>query len=760
MRVKNSDSSATWLVPKAAPQSELASAPASVAAVASQAQAPKWSPTPSLGVKRLVDAGPVVSAAAAMTAQHFLALRGDAARTLAGASLTNEVGAAMQLAPNHEPATPAQTEQLNDGSWPFYSGSPALAVKTVTDSISALAGQQPVHLACLPLTFSDPKSQKTLTLPLFRVDNADGTTRGFVDTSGRQYSTFSAWKAENTLPPGEVTYPANGHLVSKGDGQPMLVSEATVSTIDTTREHVIDWVEKAGLVGGFVVGAAALIGVGGVVVPLAGAALALGFGGKAVAGLVDAARHHESLNPLTSASARGNWLTAGASLVGLGAGAAATVAVRELASAGQVASVVGRAAPALGVSAEALGATQTVVGAVDLAHDWSAMSVKDRMLATSQLVFFGALTAKSASQAGGLQNLYSLAQTKARLEAAARPVVQRQVTAKEEAAAEAPLSPEQRLGRLTTLTGLAATDRAQLDAMVSGTNARSRRARAALVALTQTSAFNDATPAVQLAQVRQAFKASAPELVAEDVSSKLRTTVLKSTTRSKPVQLKAFNWEVRGLSRAPATRVDLTVRGHTVPVYSPVDGKFANSAGKQLVSHSHQDLIDALSMMPLEALERVKDIRLSPVPNPMDAHWAKLYNNPEMTSYMTCGKDGAVTVFPWKRTAASSPKDLATNMMHEIGHQWSMSAWGENFSRGRSAAWTKWAQAMKDDGLSPSTYGDNDVAEDVAESSALRASLLSHPELLDEYRRLFPHRFAILDDFFSTDAQRPRPRPR
>lgn len=756
MRVNGSDSAATWSTQKATKQSEPATAPTlASSAPASQTRAAKWSPTPGLGVKRVADAGPLVPTAAAMTAQHFLTLRGDVARPLTGASLTNEVGAAMQLAPNHEPATPAETAQLNDGSWPFYSGSQADAVKAVTDSIAALASQQQAHVACLPLTFTDPKSQKTLAIPLFRVDNADGTTRGFVDTQGRQYATFSAWKAENTLPPGEVTYPANGHLVSKGDGQPMLVSEATVSTIDTTHERVVDWVEKVGMVGGFVVGAAALVGVGGIVVPIAGAALALGFGGKAVAGLVDAARHHESLNPLTSAAARGNWLTAGASVVGLGAGAAASVAVRELASAGQVASVVGRAAPVLSVSAEALGATQTAVGAADLVRDWPAMSVKERMLATSQLVFFGALTAKSASQAGGVQNLYSVAQTKARLEAAARPVAQRSVTAEKEAP---PSTAVQRPSVPANLKGLGATERAQLEAMVSGTNVRSKRAREALAALTQTAAFTSATPAEQFAQVRQAFKKAAPQLVAEDVSSKLRTTVLKSTTRSEPVQLKAFNWEVRGLSRAPATRVDLTVRGHTVPVYSPIDGKFANAAGKRLVSHSHQDLIDALSMMPLEVLERVKDIRLSPVPNPMDAYWGKLYNNPEMTSYMTCGKDGAVTVFPWKRSAPSSPKDLATNMMHEIGHQWSMSAWGENFSRGRSPAWTKWAQAMKDDGLSPSTYGDNDVAEDVAESSALRASLLSHPDLLDEYRRLFPHRFAILDDFFSTDANRPRPR--
>lgn len=342
--------------------------------------------------------------------------RGDTPRELRGTGLINELGTALLLQPNHEPSSSSDRQQLESGNWAFFTGSELEAIETVRASIVELAGhKEPVRVAALPLLLTDPETKKSVQLPLFRVDGVDGETLGFVDNLGRQYRTIELWREYNKVPAGQLTWPVNGHLTAEADGLPKTVTENSHAVIDTTLEHVADWAEKIGTVAGFVVGGAALVGVGGIAIPIAGAALAIGFGGKAVLGLVDAEKHGETLNPVKSSEARANWLTAAASLAGLGASAGTVAAVREVVTAGKVTGALGRAAPQLVVAGQGLGTVQVADGSVDLARHWSEMSWKDRMYATSQLAFFGGLTAHSAKQAGGLKNLYSVKAVRAQL---------------------------------------------------------------------------------------------------------------------------------------------------------------------------------------------------------------------------------------------------------------------------------------------------------------------------------------------------------
>lgn len=339
----------------------------------------------------------------------YLHQRGDAARKLQGFALGAEVGAALQLRPNHIPRTPFDEALLERGAWPFYQGDAAATIRTVTEALKELAGgREPVALAVLPVVYVEPESKVVRQVALFRVDGEAGEPLGFVDESGRRYASLAAWREENSLPPGRIVYPADGHLKPGPDGRTLTVDEATHATVDTPLEHVFLWLDRIGTVAGFAVGAAVLLGTGGVLVPVAGALLAVGYGGRAALNLLDAHEHGESLNPLESERARADWLTLGASVTGLGGSAATVSAARQFAASGSVTSSLGRSAPLLNVTAQLAGTAQATDSAVLLARRWDEMTVEDRMLVASQLAFFGAGTVRQGVRVGGIANLYSL----------------------------------------------------------------------------------------------------------------------------------------------------------------------------------------------------------------------------------------------------------------------------------------------------------------------------------------------------------------
>jgi hypothetical protein len=134
------------------------------------------------------------------------------------------------------------------------------------------------------------------------------------------------------------------------------------------------------------------------------------------------------------------------------------------------------------------------------------------------------------------------------------------------------------------------------------------------------------------------------------------------------------------------------------------------------------------------------------LPNPADAAWGKQYGIDDFRSYMKCGANGEITIFP---TDTDNVGTLAVSMMHELGHQWSLAAWGE----GNSPEWKAWKAAGKADGINVSNYATVHHDEDLAETSALYESTRHDPVRSAHYRNLFPNRFAILDTVLADDVQ-------
>jgi hypothetical protein len=302
-----------------------------------------------------------------------------------------------------------------------------------------------------------------------------------------------------------------------------------------------------------------------------------------------------------------------------------------------------------------------------------------------------------------------------------------------------------------SLKGLPAVDRRQLEVIATGTNPLSRRAREHLAPLLSKPGFQDQAPEVRLRQVRAGFNKAMAEVAPGDAPE------LQKGRRTSPGRIgtstivKDFDFEIEGFrDKTPAKRTELHVNGRMVPVYSPPDGKFSTARGAtELISHSLEDIARALSLLLPEDLARVKDVRLSPVPNPEDSMWAKLYKEKDFTSYMNAGPDGVITVFPWKpeRSTDYSARGLGADMMHELGHVSSNGKWGPGRGAGRQREWTQWQDAMKADGVQVSVYARASIEEDLAETDALRKLANSGPYSA-ELRALLPHRMAMLDRHF------------
>lgn len=179
---------------------------------------------------------------------------------------------------------------------------------------------------------------------------------------------------------------------------------------------------------------------------------------------------------------------------------------------------------------------------------------------------------------------------------------------------------------------------------------------------------------------------------------------------------------------------ELVIDGQRVRLAAPADRRFDPPQ-----QHTVEEVARALAGLPESSRTRITSVTLSPVANPDDAFWAKTYGLPEMTSHMSVGTDGAVTVYP--STRARTAEHLAMSLLHESGHAWSFERWGTDTT---APAWKPWADAVEADVVRVSTYGNAHLSEDVAEATALYQSIRGTP-LFEEYRALYPARFAILD---------------
>jgi hypothetical protein len=235
-----------------------------------------------------------------------------------------------------------------------------------------------------------------------------------VDDQGREYQDLQDWKDNNKLPPGRVSYFADGQIGSAPDGRPNLVTENTHAVVDTAGEHVQSWAGKilpwVGLAAGAVLiasGFGAPIGAG-LVAASAAATIGVSAYGlyQGYDTLNDRATHGQSWTDLRDSEVRNAYFGMTADALGILAvgsmlrvgrsGLRMISSAEEMTTAGRVANISSQYADtaAMGNS----GAT--------LAIDWEKMTPEQRWTMGAQMGFWGLMTGASAQRNGGLGNLY------------------------------------------------------------------------------------------------------------------------------------------------------------------------------------------------------------------------------------------------------------------------------------------------------------------------------------------------------------------
>ncbi len=354
---------------------------------------------------------------------RYLELRGDTPRELSGSALTNEIGIAMGFMPNRQPVDAGEQAQLDRGEFAFFQGDELVAIQQVRDQIVGIGGEN-ARVTTLPIVYDSPETGLPVTLPLFRVEDGNGNLR-FVDHVGRRYDNFGDWRDNNTLPPGTMSFPSDGHLAAGGNGKPRFETANTPETPDTFWENYGRPVARGLAIGlGVAGGIVLIVGTGGLAAVGMGAAAAattMTVAGGAVAAstaygmyeggavLHDRATHGQSLS-LDDPQARAAWLGFGASALtfatlGTGALARATTPFAATMNQGSTAANLARYT---GVAAQYADTAAMANLGWDLARNWDQMSGGERLMAAAQFGFWGTATGIAARQAGGVRNLYGV----------------------------------------------------------------------------------------------------------------------------------------------------------------------------------------------------------------------------------------------------------------------------------------------------------------------------------------------------------------
>ncbi len=352
---------------------------------------PEWDEALFTQTEHIFDNAEVAQAIAAPRFAQF-AGRGDAPQVLSGTDLENTIGTAFGYpAQIPEDETPEEAEQreaaLANGDYSYFQGEPAEEqVQLVADAIREVGGPDP-SVTVLPVQFGSAETG-VVDLPLFRVTDSSGAER-YVDNEGRTYDSFEDWKTENNLPPGNMVYPRDGHLTAEGTSE----SSATPDTVDTVGEHVVAALDDAALVGGLIAGGAAILGTGGLAVPLVGGAATAWATYRGADVLIDRAEHGQSLS-LSDPAARAAWLNTAAGALSFVASGAQAVSrfIPAVASATR------------GLGAAAFGADTLAAGnaGFELISSWDQLDANGRANLALQLGFWGAGATAAFRQARGL----------------------------------------------------------------------------------------------------------------------------------------------------------------------------------------------------------------------------------------------------------------------------------------------------------------------------------------------------------------------
>lgn len=130
-------------------------------------------------------------------------------------------------------------------------------------------------------------------------------------------------------------------------------------------------------------------------------------------------------------------------------------------------------------------------------------------------------------------------------------------------------------------------------------------------------------------------------------------------------------------------------------------------------------IADELEKLPVELKSQAKEIHLLNFYNPNDAHWQKVYKN--FTHSYATGGQGTVRFYKCPSyTRQDGIDDLPRVLAHENGHNVDRQL-GQTLYKQNISDTKEWKDAMAADlklsgKKSPTTYGENALAEDFAES--------------------------------------------
>lgn len=157
-------------------------------------------------------------------------------------------------------------------------------------------------------------------------------------------------------------------------------------------------------------------------------------------------------------------------------------------------------------------------------------------------------------------------------------------------------------------------------------------------------------------------------------------------------------------------------------------------------SPTAEQVAKSLGTLPEHQLDSVKDVTVSPFPDPDDKDSAKLYKTPGFTAAGEGLPGGRVNIFP---AAGKDQTEIDRLLLHESGHTFSAEYWKDPANK------KAWEEAMASDGRSPSNYADTFSGEDFSESVVMYNLSRGTPCQIFA-NVLFPARYAILQKALGT----------
>lgn len=303
---------------------------------------------------------------------HYVEHGGRPLEATSRTHLFNEVAFALGDAPTRslDPNTPEVNQRLRLSTDLFAGLHPEKRKlrDAVVDRLTELGGEH-ARVTVLPVVYGlDDAQGGIVKTALFKVERSDGSTM-YVDDEGDKYTSLDDFRGNNALPVDgvQLVMPEDGSfsLDEQGNVKLFVGDARTESGWESfRREYKVDLIVQGA---GLVAGAVLLIGSGGTLAPVAAGlvygtlALTTGYGVvTSMQNLHRSASHGRSINPITDAQARMDYISLAGSLPGarslVAMGRASTLA-RQAATATHL----GRTSRAAELTARAEAAQATAV---------------------------------------------------------------------------------------------------------------------------------------------------------------------------------------------------------------------------------------------------------------------------------------------------------------------------------------------------------------------------------------------------------------